>query len=147
MTVKNKDDLFYVCSLIEHIGRMTNNRSGIIVDALGEKGVRKMLRDAEVNHCLSFDQVGEEVTEWYGITDGDFDPAAGSRYSIPSAQDIGRLYSIIIQDCAEPNKEDAELIKVFKSPISDMISDFKTDLYYQNPSYIEESYKAGYLLD
>ena len=39
MTVKNKDDLFYVCSLIEHIGRRTKNRRGIIVDALGEKGM------------------------------------------------------------------------------------------------------------
>ncbi len=117
------------------------------MDALGEKGVRKMLRDAEVNHCLSFEKVGEEVAEWYGITEGDFDPAAGSRYSIPSAQDIGRLYSIIIQDCAEPDNEASELINVFKSPISDLISNFKSDLYYQNPSYLEESYKAGYLLD
>jgi hypothetical protein len=147
MTAKNKDDLFYVCSLIEHIGRTTKNKRGYVVEALGEKGIRKMLRDAEVNHCLSFEQVGEEVAEWYGIADGNFDPAAGSRYSIPSAQDIGRLYSIIIQDCAEPENEAAELINVFKSPISDLISNFKSDLYYQNPSYLEASYKAGYLLD
>lgn len=147
MTAKNKDDLFYVCSLIEHIGRSTKNRRGLVVDALGEKGIRKMLRDAEVNHCLSFEQVGDEVKEWYGIAEGDFDPAKGSPYSIPSVQDIGRLYSIIIQDCAEPDRENEELIKVFKSPVSDLISNFKTDLYYQNPSYIEESYKAGYLLD
>ena len=147
MTAKRKDDLFYVCSLIEHIGRISNNRRGVVVDALGETGVRKMLRDAEVNHCLSFDQVGEEVMSWYGITPGDFNPSAGSAYAIPSVQDIGRLYSMIVEDCAEAGKEDLELIKVFKSPVSDLISNFKSDLYYQNPSYIEESYKAGYLLD
>ncbi|MBR0400646.1 MAG: hypothetical protein IJH95_07545 [Mogibacterium sp.] len=84
---------------------------------------------------------------WYKIPEGDFDPAAGSPYSIPSVQDVGRLYSIIIQDCAEPDEEDAELIKVFKSSLSDLISNFRSDLYYQNPSYLEESYKAGYLLD
>ena len=147
MTAKNKDNLFYVCSLIEHIGRTTNNRRGAVVDALGENGVRKMLKDAEVNHCLSFDQVGEEVTAWYGIVPGDFNPAAGSTFSIPTVQDIGRLYSIIVEACAEEGKEDAELMKVFKSPVSDLISNFKSDLYYQNPSYLEESYKAGHLLD
>ena len=147
MTARNKDNLFYVCSLIEHIGRETRNKRGVIVDALGIDGVRKMLRDAEVNHCLSFEQVGDEIAEWYGISEGDFDPSAGSPYSIPSVQDIGRLYSIMITDCAEPDKEDQELIKVFKSPVSDLSSNFKSDLYYQNPSYLEESYKAGYLLD
>ena len=147
MTVKRKDDLYYVCSLIEHIGRTTRNRRGVVVDALGLKGVRKMLRDAEVNHCLSFEQVGDEVAEWYNIMPGNFDPAANSPYLIPSVQDIGRLYSIIVEDCAEPGTEDEELIKVFQSPVSDLISNFKSDLYYQNPSYIEESYKAGYLLD
>ena len=147
MTAKNKDDLFYVCSLVEHIGRTTKNRRSVIVDALGINGVRKMLKDAEVNHCLSFDQVGDEVAEWYKISQGDFDPSANSPYLIPSVQDIGRLYSVIVEDCADPGHEDEELIKVFRSPVSDLISNFKSDLYYQNPRYIEESYKAGYLLD
>ena len=31
--------------------------------------------------------------------------------------------------------------------ISDEISRFDTDLYYQNPSYLECSYQEGYLLD
>ncbi len=34
-----------------------------------------------------------------------------------------------------------ELIKIFSSFISDKISDFKTDLYYQNPDYLEWSYR------
>ena len=37
--------------------------------------------------------------------------------------------------------------KVFSSFISDLISDFNSDIYNQNPSYIEESYVAGKLLD
>ena len=31
--------------------------------------------------------------------------------------------------------------------ISDEISNFNTDLYYQNPSYLECSYQEGHLLD
>lgn len=61
--------------------------------------------------------------------------------------DIGKLYSIMIEDCAESGKEVDELMKLFSSFISDEISDFQTDVYYQNPSYLECSYRAGYLLD
>ena len=31
MTIREKDDLFYVCSLIEFIGRETKNKRGDIV--------------------------------------------------------------------------------------------------------------------
>lgn len=78
MISKRRNDLFYVCSLIEFTGRKTKNRRRVIVKALGE---------AEVNHCLSFEQVSDEI------------------------------------------------------------SDFKTGVYYQNPSYLENSYKEGYLLE
>ena len=58
-----------------------------IVKAIGEEGIKKLLHDAEMDHCLSFEQV------------------------------------------------------------SDKISEFNTDLYYQNPDYLEWSYRDGKLLD
>ena len=103
--------------------------------------MEKLLYDAEVNHCLSFEQVSDEVIEQYRISRGE------CKYAIPSFMDIGKLYSIMIEDCAEPGKEIDELLKIFSSFISDKISDFQTDVYYQNPSYLECSYEAGYLLD
>lgn len=103
--------------------------------------------DAQVNHCLSFEQVSDEVIEQYKIKNGDFDTITNCRYKVPGFQDIGGLYSILIEDCAEPGEEVEELMKIFSSFISDEISDFQTDVYYQNPSYLECSYKAGYLLD
>ena len=54
---------------------------------------------------------------------------------------------MMIEDCAEEGKEVDELLKIFSSFISDKISDFQTDIYYQNPGYLECSYEAGYLLD
>lgn len=147
MTGKEKNDLFYVCSLIEYIARETKNRRGVITRALGKEGIEKQLYDAEVNHCLSFEQVGDEVIEQYHIPKGDFDTITDCKYTIPSFMDIGKLYSIMIEDCAETGKEIDELMNIFSSFISDEISDFQTDLYYQNPSYLECSYKAGNLLD
>ena len=147
MTARERNDFFYVCSLIEYIARQTKNRRGVITKALGKEGVEKQLYDAEVNHCLSFEQVSDEIVEKYNIIDGDFDTITECKYTIPSFLDIGKLYSIMIEDCAKPGKEVDELIKIFSSFISDKISDFQSDVYYQNPSYLECSYEAGYLLD
>lgn len=105
MTAKERNDFFYVCSLIEYIARETKNKRGVIVKALGKDGIEKQLYDAEVNHCLSFEQVCDEVVEQYQIAKGDFDTITGCKYTIPSYQDIGKLYSIMIEDCAEPGKE------------------------------------------
>ena len=147
MTEREKNDFFYVCSLIEFIARRTKNKRGVITQALGKEGIEKQLYDAEVNHCLSFEQVSDEIIEQYKIKTGDFDTITECKYTIPNFMDIGKLYSIMIEDCAKPGKEVEELIKIFSSFISDKISDFHTDVYYQNPSYLECSYEAGYLLD
>ncbi len=64
--------------------------------------------------------------------------------------DIGKLYSIMILDIVGSDRLEGiikETLGVFSSFISEKISEFSTDLYYQNPSYLECSYKAGYLLD
>ena len=147
MTEKERNDYFYVCALIEYIGRETRNHRGDIVRAIGIKGIEKLLRDAEVNHCLSFEQVSDEVISYYGIEQGDFDTLSGCKYSVPSYLDVGKLYSIMVEDCAEPGKEAEELMKIFSSFISDAISTFNSDLYYQNPDYLEWSYREGKLLD
>ena len=147
MTQKERNDYFYVCSLIEYIARQTRNRRGVITEILGKKGIEKQLYDAEVNHCLSFEQVSDEVIEQYKIPKGEFDTITECKYTVPEFLDIGKLYCIMIEDCAEPGREVDELLKIFSSFISDKISDFQTDIYYQNPNYLECSYEAGYLLD
>lgn len=146
MTTQEKDNLFYVCTLIEVIGRKTYNRRKDIVKALGDGGIKKQLHDAEVNHCLSFEQVSDEIIAYYHIKKGTYDTITNCEYSVPSVTSIGKLYSRIIMDCAENGNEIAEMLKVFSSFISDEISDFKTGVYFENPSYLECSYKAGYLL-
>lgn len=114
---------------------------------MGREGIDKQLYDAEVNHCLSFEQVSDELIGKYKIPKGDFDTITECKYTVPGFQDIGKLYCIMIEDCAEEGKEVDELLNIFSSFISDKISDFQTDVYYQNPSYLECSYQAGHLLD
>lgn len=147
MSEKEKDDFFYVCSLIEFVARQTKNKRGMVVSALGVEGIREQLKFAQCNHCLSFEEVADELIQEYKILDGEFDTITNCPYKIPSFLAIGKQYARIIFDLAEEGKEIEELIKIFSSFISDEISDFKTGVYYENMSYLEESYKAGYLLD
>ena len=146
MADSEKNNLFYVCSLVEYVSRVTKNKRGVVANCLGPDGVEKELKDASVNHSLSFEQVGEEVVQRYNIPQGNFETIENCKYSVPSYTDIGRLYSIMIMDCAKPGEETDMLIKIFSSVISDYISNFNSDCYYQNPSYLEESFKAGELL-
>ncbi len=146
MTETDKDNLFYVCSLIEYIARKTKNKRGVVANILGEKGFGKQLKDAPVDHCLSFEQVCEEIVDQYKFPNCDFESVENCKYDVPSYTDIGSLYCIMVLDCAKKGDEVSTAIRIFSSPISDYISNFNSDCYYQNPSYLEESFKAGKLL-
>ena len=104
MTEIERNDYFYVCSLIEYIARETKNHRGYIVECIGQEGIENLLYDAEVNHCLSFEQVCDEVVEVYKIKEGKFDTISECQYDVPSFLDIGKLYSIMIEDCAKEGK-------------------------------------------
>lgn len=147
MNSKEKNDLFYVCSLIEFIGRKTKNRRADIVDIIGKKEISRQFDLAELNHCLSFDEVADEIIEYYQITIGDFDSISNCKYSIPSVQSIGKVYSRLISNTMlESDNIIDSIVKVFKSFISDEISDFNSSVYYSNPDYLKYSYLEGKLL-
>ena len=147
MTDKERNDLFYVCALIEYTARKTKNHRGDVVRKLGRKGIERQLKDAQVNHSLSFEQVCDEIVEQYRLTEGSFDTVSDCKYDVPSYTDIGKLYAIIIENCMEDEDKAKMIESVYSSYISDEISKFDTDLYYQNPDYIKESFLAGRLLD
>ena len=41
MPLQEKDNLFYLCTLIEFIGRKTRNHGSYIVKSLGKEGIEK----------------------------------------------------------------------------------------------------------
>ena len=142
--------MFYVCSLIEYIGRKTKNRRGDIVAAMDDGCLRHQLDYADVNHSLPFERVSDELIAECGIKDGAYDTISGCQYSIPSETSIGRVYSTLIEDSMDAEGSSLSVVeavrKVFGSFIVDEISDFANGVYCENPSYLRESYKAGRLL-
>lgn len=71
---------------------LTITKSGIFTKA----DMERQLRLAEVNHCLSFEQVSDELIEDYNISDGTFDTVVECRYTVPSFTSIGRLYQGVV---------------------------------------------------
>jgi len=140
-----ENDLFYVCSLIEYVGRVTKNRRGDVVKAMSLECLAHHLEYADINHCLPFERVSDELVAECGIAMGSYDTITGCAYSIPRYTDIGRVYATLITATCGGNVQDG-LRRVFGSFISDEISDFKNGVYCENPSYLLESYKAGRLL-
>jgi len=145
MSEREDNGLFYVCSLIEHVGRATKNRRRDIVKAMSSGCLAHQLEYADVNHCLPFERMSDELVAECGIEKGTYDTIAGCPYAIPRITDIGRVYATLVENVGEKDV-DAGVRNVFASFISDEISDFKNGVYCENPSYLLESYKAGRLL-
>ncbi len=146
MTEKQKDDIYYVCSLIEFIARKTKNHRQDVIRHFSKADVERQLRLAEVNHCLSFEQVADELIEDYGISDGDFDTVKECRYDVPSFLSIGMLYQELVLSTMKNEDAAQGIIDIFSSFISDEISDFNSNVYYTNPDYLRCSYLEGKML-
>lgn len=147
MNDTQKDNLFYVCSLIEFIGRKTKNRRADVVKILGKKELKRQLELADVNHCLSFEQVSDEIIEYFNIKEGNFDSVGLCKYTVPSFQAIGKEYQRLIIDVSSEQDNTVDLLySVFQSFISDEISDFNSSVYYSTPQYLKYSYLEGKLL-
>ena len=145
---KKDNDLFFTCGLIDYIARKTKNTRSYVVNQLGKKRLEKIYDLADVYHCDNIDRVTDDFIEESNIQNGTFDNVGDCGYSIPSYWDIGKVYKRLIKQVAQ-DKEipiiDA-LIIVYNSFISPKIDDYNSSVYYENPSYIFESFKEGKLL-
>lgn len=139
---KKDNDLFFTCSLIDYIARVTKNRRKDVVNALNKEKISKIYVLADVYHSDNIDRVSEDFIEEAKIPTGTFDNVKECKYSIPSHWDIGKVYKRLIKSVAEYEKIDVidALIKVYNSFLSDKIDDYNSSMYYENPSYLLECY-------
>lgn len=136
-------DVYYTASLIEFIGRKTMNHRSDVVKAIGVEGLRTLLDCAAVNHCLTFEQVSDEVIERYRIDTGTYDSVSMCKYKVPTYKAIGKVYARLIEDLSENGAVNIEIVyQVFTSPVSDMISDFNSAFFFAPRSEILYYYKG-----
>ncbi len=152
--MKNNNDLFYTCSLIEYIGRAKKQKRSYVVAALGEKNLKQIYSYADVFHCEPIANTAGEFMETCGIEEGSFDNVAACKYEVPDYWTIGEVYARLIEDSLPketlPNETDvivSKLIEVYSSWMDEAIQNYNTDFFYQPREYIAACFKEGSVLE
>ncbi len=142
---KIANNLFFLCSLIEYIGRKTKNHRNVIVNAIGKDELQHIFDLADIYHNENLDKLTFDLIEKYKIKEGVFDNILNAKYSIPTHWDIGKVYKrLIIAVSKKQNKPVIEtLIEVYNLWLSRKIEDFNSSMYYESPEYLFQSYLAG----
>lgn len=136
--------LFFTCSLIEYIGRETNNKRIDVANALGRDNVARIYEYSDVFHSDRIESVSAQWRERCNIQEGSFDNISVCRYRLPSYWDIGKVYCRLIQSLGGDVVD--TLYEVYSSWIAAKIDDYNIAVYYMPPEYLHESYKDGKLL-
>ncbi|MCL2102383.1 MAG: hypothetical protein FWH22_11800 [Fibromonadales bacterium] len=144
--IKEHNNLFFVCSLIEYIARKVKAHRDSVANAIGEKKLGKIFNLADIYHSENIDKISDELITEFSIASEDFEIIC--KYDIPSHWDIGKVYKRLIIDIAEHEQISLiqALIKAYNSPISRKIENFNSSLYYENQSYIFACYCEGKVL-
>ena len=145
---QKQNDLFFVCGLVEYIARKTRNKRDVVVNAIGKEGIRHIYDYADVYHCENIDRLNDEFIAEYHIPEGKYDNLSKAKYRIPTHWEIGKVYKRLIIDVATATNSDYidTLMAVFNSWIVEEIDNYNSSMFYESPSYLFESYKAGYAL-
>ena len=141
-----KNDLFYLCSLIEAIGRKSKNRRSQVVNILGTKYLTHIFQYADVYHCEQLDAVADQLIKQLEIKEGTFDNVSTCNYKIPTCWEIGAVYARIVWN-TDHNEVVSKLIEVYNSWICEYIDNYNMGVYYASSQYLIKSYLEGKLLD
>ena len=143
--MKNNSDLFYTCSLIEYIGRKQKQKRETVVKLLGRETIRRIYRYADVFHCEPIAKTADDFIHICNIPVGAYDNLENAKYEIPDYWTIGEVYERLIEDVSEDSTEAIvdTIMAVYSSWISDAISNYNTDFYYQSREYICQCYTEG----
>ena len=122
---KSENDLFYLCSLIECISRISKNEKNIVIKSLGMENLKKIYELADVYHCENIRDVAMEFIKKLGIKTGSYDTEKDVHFEVPSVLDLL-----------------AATVRIFSSKICKKIEDFNSSLYYDTPENIYLFYKS-----
>lgn len=143
--MRNDDRLFFTCSLIEFIGRQQKQRRSQVISSLGKKVIERIYNYADVFHCEPIEKVADDFIVRYNVPVDTYDNVAKCRYEVPDYWAIGEVYERLIEDIIEDTGNNIIdcLVEIYSSWISDVISNYNSDFYYQSREYICQCYKEG----
>ena len=137
--------LFYTCSLVEYIGRVTKNDRAYVVRQLGND-LERIYKYQDVFHCEPIEKIADEFIQRAKIQMGTFDNVASCKYSVPDYWDIGEVFARLVEDCFSTLANVDGIRAAFSSWIASRILNFNSDLFYQSRDYLAECCRSGEIL-
>lgn len=147
MCKRNNSALFFICSLIEQLGRDLHRKRGDVVSSLGSKAVGILLKNADVLHCEPIEKVADDVIGEFRLERGSFDNVSQARYAVPDVWTMGKVYARLIEDASGEDDVEQTLMCVYGSWIDEKLSDYNSSFYYEPRDYIAECFRQGMVID
>lgn len=143
----SKDDLHFICYMIERVARRLKQNNAYVVNAIGKENLTHLLSVANVLHCMNPLDVEENWITDYALTSGSFDITSVDNTladKIPSALQIGKVYQRLVLDTLQPGENFVDgILRVYNNNICDVIDNYNCSAFYE-PSYvIARAYQNG----
>jgi hypothetical protein len=137
-----ENNMFFVCAVIEAIGRKTKNKRIDIAEKIGARELERIFSLADVYHCEPIEKTADDLIERFNIADGDFDNIKKCKYTIPDVFSIAKVYKrlMVFVMKRENISPINALFSVYSSPVAAKIDDYNASMYYENPQYLELFY-------
>ena len=142
-----KNDLYFVCYMIERVARHIHQRNRYVVNTIGKEGLYHLLSVANVLHSENPLKVEEDWINDYELKSGDYDITKVDKdlaEKIPTALEMGNVYQRLILDTMNSKENYVDgIIRVYNDELCDVIDNYNCSAFYE-PSYvIARAYQAG----
>ena len=143
-----KNDLYFVCYMIERVARHIHQRNRYVVNTIGKEGLYHLLSVANVLHSENPLKVEEDWINDYELKSGDYDITKVDKdlaEKIPTALEMGNVYQRLILDTMNSKENYVDgIIRVYNDELcDDVIDNYNCSAFYE-PSYvIARAYQAG----
>ena len=142
-----KNDLYFVCYMIERVARHIHQKNSYVVNEIGKKGLYHLISVANALHSENPLKVEEDWIKEYNLKTGDFDITDVDKElaeKIPTALEMGNVYQRLIIDTMNSKEDYVDgIIRVYNNEICNVIDNYNCSAFYE-PSYvIARAYQAG----
>lgn len=143
----SKDDLYFVCYMIERVARKLKQPNKYVANTIGHDELAKKLSLADILHSENPLAVEADWIDAYQLVAGDYDVTKVNPdlcESIPTATQMGKVYKRLILNTLQSNEDYADaIIRVYNNPICEVLDNYNTSAYYEPSPYIARSYFAN----
>lgn len=143
----SRDDLYFVCYMIERVARRIHQRNRYVVNKIGKAGLSHLLSVAGVLHSENPLKVENDWIDEYDLQTGDYDITKVDKKlveKIPTPLEMGDVYQRLIVDTMNSKEDYADgIIRVYNNALCDVIDNYNCSAFYE-PSYvIARAYQYG----